>query len=163
MSGFLKNTDPFVATPHGTFSVSGYLLLRFIVKFTIKPTKVIVMHSIYKSTAVLLLMLPLSGISFAAEPQKAAEPAPGMGMHAGMDMNKPQGAGMGMHGMGMMSEEHLRAMQEHMLQMHDLSNQILAEKDPAKKEQLKKQQLELMKAHQAKMMQHHQMMMQEHK
>jgi hypothetical protein len=113
------------------------------------------MNAIYKSTAVLLLMLPLSGASFAAEPMQ------------GMNMNKPQGAdagkheGMGMMGMGM-SEEHLRAMQEHMLQMHDLSNQILAEKDPAKQAQLKNQQLELMKAHQAKMMQHHSQMMQGH-
>ena len=128
------------------------------------------MRSIYKSTAVLLLMLPLSGASFAVEPQKTAEPMPGMGMHQGMDMNKGQGAntdkhqGMGMMGMmGGMSEEHLRAMQEHMLLMHDYSNQILAEIDPAKKAQLKNQQLELMKAHQAQMMQHHQQMMQEHK
>lgn len=59
--------------------------------------------------------------------------------------------GHGMGGMMNMTEEqkeqHLRAMQEHMLKMHDLSSQILAEKDPAKKEQLKKQQLDLMKAH----------------
>ena len=125
------------------------------------------MQSIYKSTAVLLLMLPLSGVSFAAEPQKTAEPMQGMGMHQGMNMNKPQGADAGKHeGMGMMggmSDEHMRAMQDHMLLMHDLSNQILAEKDPAKKAQLKSRQLELMKAHQAQMMQHHQMMMQEHK
>jgi hypothetical protein len=49
-----------------------------------------------------------------------------------------------------------------MLMMHDLSNQILAEKDPAKKESLKKQQLELMKAHHEQMMQHRQQKMQEH-
>ena len=116
----------------------------------------------------MLLMLPLSGASFAAEPQKTAEPMQGMGMHQGMNMNKPQGAdagkqqGMGMMGMGM-SEEHLRAMQEHNLIMHDYSNRILAEKDPAKQAQLKNQQLELMKAHQAQMMQHHSQMMQEHK
>jgi hypothetical protein len=81
----------------------------------------------------------------------------GGGMHHGMG-----GMG-GMHGMmaGMTDEEkekHLRGMQEHMLSMHDLSNQILAEKDPAKKEQLKKAQLELMKAHHAEMMaRHHKM------
>jgi len=36
--------------------------------------------------------------------------------------------------------QHLNAMQGQSLMMHDLSDQILAEKDPAKKEQLKKQQ-----------------------
>lgn len=75
------------------------------------------------------------------------------------DVQKP--ATMPMKGMEMggMTEEqkdkHLRSMQEHMLKMHDLSNQILAEKDPAKKEQLKTQQLQLMKAHHAEMMEHH--------
>jgi hypothetical protein len=102
------------------------------------------MKHLYKSTAVLLLLLPLSLVSFAEEPQKPAEPMKGMGMHQGMGM------------MGGMTEEqkneHMRAMQEHMLSVHDLSNQILAEKDPAKKEALKKQQLELMKAHHAQMM-----------
>ena len=112
------------------------------------------MNAIYKSTAVLLLMLPLSGVSLAAEPMQ------------GMNMNKPQGEdagkqGMGMMGMGM-SEGHLQAMQEHMLKMHDYSNRILAEKDPTKQAQLKHEQLELMKAHQAQMMQHHSQMMQGH-
>ena len=128
------------------------------------------MNAIYKSTAVLLLLLPLSGASFAAEPMQGMNmnKPQGEGMHQGMNMNKPQGAdagkheGMGMMGMGM-SEGHLQAMQEHNLKMHDLSNRILAEKDPAKQAQLKHEQLELMKAHQAQMMQHHQMMMQEHK
>ncbi len=78
----------------------------------------------------------------------------GGGMHHGMG---------GMHGMmaGMSDEEkekHFQGMQEHMLKMHDLSNQILAEKDPAKKEQLKKAQIDLMKAHHADMMSRHQMM-----
>jgi hypothetical protein len=85
------------------------------------------------------------------------------------DMAKPasppimnHGGGM-RHGvggmMGQMSEEqkeqHLKMMQEHLLAMHDLSNQILAEKDAAKKELLKKQQLDLMKAHHAHMMKPH--------
>ena len=78
---------------------------------------------------------------------------------------------MGMnHGMGMMGgmteqqqTEHMRSTQEHMLMMHDLSNQILAEKDAAKKESLKNKQLELMKAHHAQMMEHHQQKMQGHK
>lgn len=103
------------------------------------------MKHLYKSTAVLLLSLPLSMMSFAAEPMK------GMGM----------GHGMGMMG-GMTEEqqtEHMRSMQEHMLMMHDLSNQILAEKDAAKKESLKNQQLELMKAHHAQMMKHGQQKM----
>jgi hypothetical protein len=115
------------------------------------------MKNLYTSTAAFLLILPLSTMSFAADTQKAAEPMTGMGMHQGM----------GMMGMGGMTEEqkdqHMRAMQEHMLMMHDLSNQILAEKDPAKKESLKKQQLQLMKAHHEQMMQHRQQKMQEHK
>lgn len=106
------------------------------------------MKHLYKSIAVLLLLLPLSMASSAAEPQKAAEPAKEMGAHQGMGM------------MGGMTEEqknaHMRAMQDHMLQMHDLSNQILSEKDPAKKETLKNQQLDLMKAHHAQMMEHRQ-------
>ena len=101
------------------------------------------MKHLYKSIVALLLLLPLGATtSFAEEPQKVAEP-----MQSGMDMN--QGMGTGMKG-GMTVEQkdqHLRAMQEHMLMMHDLSNQILAEKDPAKKEQLKNQQLQLMKTH----------------
>ena len=78
--------------------------------------------------------------------------------------------GMGMMGMMMsMSDEQLEArmksMQAHMLMMHDLSNQIIAESDPIKKQDLKNQQIELMKAHHKKMMamhaqktsQHHEM------
>ena len=40
-------------------------------------------------------------------------------------------------------EQHAIAMQEHQLKVHDLSNKILAESDPAKKEQLKKEQRDL--------------------
>ncbi|MDD5461668.1 MAG: hypothetical protein PHG00_08560 [Methylococcales bacterium] len=95
----------------------------------------------YKTTAALLLLLPLSGASFALEPQKSADPMlPGMDMHQGMGT---------MSGMTLeQKDQHLRAMQEHMLMMHDLSNQILAEPDPGKKEQLKNQQLQLMKTFQ---------------
>lgn len=106
------------------------------------------MKNLNKLMIAILLTLPLSMVSYAAEPQKPAEPMQGMGM---------QHQGMGMMG-GMTEaeqEQHLRAQQDHMLKMHDLSNQILAEKDPAKKEQLKKQQLELMKTHRAKMMEAH--------
>jgi hypothetical protein len=174
-------------------SVSRYLVLRLIFIFTIKPTKVISMHYLNKPTTALLLLLPLSVVSLAAEPQNTAEPMQdmakhqgmdmskhqGMDMnksqgtdmvkHQGMDMNKSKGADMGKHqgmGMGMMgdmSEEHLRSMQEHMLMMHDYSNKILSEKDPAKQAQLKNQQLELMKAHMAQMMRHGQQMKQDHK
>ena len=139
------------------------------------------MHNLYKSTAALLLLLPLSMVSLAAEPQNTqntVEPMQGMSQHQGMDMSKHQGMdmnksqgtgtaakhqGMGMGMMGGMDEEHLRSMQEHMLMMHDYSNKILAEKDPAKQAQLKNQQLELMKAHQAQMMQHRQQKTQEPK
>lgn len=55
---------------------------------------------------------------------------------------------------GMMDDEHLKMMQDHILAMHDLSNKILAETDPAKKEQLKQQQRELMKEHHHGMMGH---------
>lgn len=51
--------------------------------------------------------------------------------------------------------EHLKQKQEHMLMMHDLSNRILAETDPAKQQALKDQQLEIMKAHHMKMMSMH--------
>jgi hypothetical protein len=106
------------------------------------------MKTIYKSIAMLVLLLPVSMMSSATEPQKPAEPMQGMGAHHGMGM------------MGSMSEEqqneHMRANQEHMLMMHDLSNQILAEKNPEKKEALKKQQLELMKTHHSQMMEHRQ-------
>jgi hypothetical protein len=159
------------------------------------------MHNLYKLTAALLLLLPFSMASLAAESQNTVEPMQGMAQHQGMsmnknqgmdmsknqgmdmskhqgmdmskhqgmDMNKGQGAdtakhqGMGMGMMGAMNEEHLRSMQEHILIMHEFSNKILAEKDPAKQAELKNQQLELMKAHHAQMMQHGQQMKQNHK
>jgi flagellar biosynthesis component FlhA len=108
--------------------------------------EVINMKLSYPLIAIALLLLPLSMTGFAADQEKPAEPAaPASTKHGGM--------------MGNMSEEqqeqHLKAIQEQSLMMHDLSNQILAEKDPAKKEQLKKQQRDLMKAYHAAMMQHH--------
>ncbi|MDO9425106.1 MAG: hypothetical protein Q7T40_13080 [Methylobacter sp.] len=112
------------------------------------------MKHLYKSTAVLLLLLPISMMSSAADPKKTDMPMKEMGMHQGMGMMS-----------GMTEEqknEHMRSMQEHMLQMHDLSNQILSEKDAAKKETLKNQQLELMKAHHAQMMEHRQQKMEQH-
>ena len=109
------------------------------------------MKHLSKTTATLVLLLTLSATSVAVEPQKVAEP-----MQPGMDMSQ----GMGMMG-GMTLEQkdqHLRAMQEHMLMMHDLSNKILAETDPAKKEELKNQQLQLMKTQQAQRKSHRQQM-----
>ncbi len=100
------------------------------------------MRHLYKLTAILLLVMPISMVSYAAESPKAADPVKGMGMMGGMTEEQ--------------QTEHMRAMQEHMLLMHDLSNQILAEKDPAKKELLKKQQLDLMKSHHVQIMEHHQ-------
>lgn len=80
----------------------------------------------------------------------------------------PQGKGMmggGMMGGGMMkmmanmSDEqkiiHIRMMQAHMLAIHDLSNQILAEQDPKKKQELKDKQVQLIKEHMEKMMNRH--------
>ena len=100
-----------------------------------------------KITAAFILLLPL-GISFAETP--TATDAPGKGPAMTMGMGKHRGMGM------MMSPEerdtHLRAAQEHMLQMHDLSTRILAESDPKKKDQLKNEQLQLMKAHHEQMM-----------
>lgn len=82
--------------------------------------------------------------------QEAAKPMPGMG----------QKHKMGMSGQGMSDEQrdqHLRAKQEHLLKMHELSTQILAETDPAKQEALKVQQRQLMKEHYAQMRQAHKM------
>jgi hypothetical protein len=109
------------------------------------------MNTSYQSIAALILFAVMTATSSAESVQKP-ETMPmkgmGMGMHHGM-------GGM----MAGMTEEqkdqHMRSMQEHMLAMHDLSNQILAEKEPAKKELLKTQQLQLMKAHHAQMMESH--------
>lgn len=115
------------------------------------------MKHVYKSTAFLLLLLPMSMISTAAEPKKTDEPMKEMETHQGMGMD------MACCQTEEQKTEHMRAMQEHMLTMHDLSNQILSEKDPAKKEELKNKQLELMKSFHAQMKQHRQQKMQEHK
>ena len=131
------------------------------------------MKKAYRSIMAMSLFLMMSATGFAEDIQNVAPPATppkdaGMKheMGGGMGMKHGMGGGMGMgmhHGMGGMmagmSEEqkdkHLRSMQEHMLKMHDLSNQILAEKEATKKEQLKAQQLQLMKEHHAQMMEHH--------
>ena len=55
-------------------------------------------------------------------------------------------------------EEQLKVTQEHLLKMHELSNRILASKDPKQKEHLKAEQRELMRsfdrAHQHLLKQH---------
>lgn len=102
------------------------------------------MKNVYKSLWVGLLLIPFS-VSVSAEEDKNA-PAEQHSMHMG-----------GM--MGEMTTERLREMQAHMLAMHDLSNKILAEKDPKKQQVLKDQQLELMKIHMADRMAKHQQRM----
>jgi hypothetical protein len=109
----------------------------------------------YQSIAALFLFVVMAAASNAEDvPKTSSMPMKDMEMG---------GMGMGMHhGMGGMTEaqkdQHLRSMQEHMLKMHDLSNQILGEKDASKKEQLKTEQLQLMKAHHAQMKEHRQKM-----
>jgi hypothetical protein len=124
------------------------------------------MKHLYQSTAILLLLLPMSMMSIAAEPKKSDDPLKEPSGRQSMGSGH-QGMGMGMGMECCQTEEqkteHMRSMQEHMLMMHDLSNQILSEKDPAKKEELKNKQLELMKTYHAQMKQHGQQRMQEHK
>ena len=133
------------------------------------------MKHINKAIAICLLSMPLSMAAQAAEHEMGQmgggmQGMQGMGQHAGMGQHEGmQGAGQGMQHGGMggmhgdmmdMSPEHLKEMQAHMLIMHDLSNKILAEKDPAKQQALKDQQLLVMKAHIAdRMAKHHKMQM----
>ncbi len=126
------------------------------------------MKHINKAIAICLLSMPLSMAAQAAEHEMGQmgggmQGMQGMGQHAGMGQHEGmQHGGMGgMHGDMMdMSPEHLKEMQAHMLLMHDLSNKILAEKDPAKQQALKDQQLLVMKAHIAdRMAKHHKMQM----
>ena len=129
------------------------------------------MKKAYQTMTAICLFLMMTATSNAEDIQNVAPPATppkDMGikheMGGGMGMQHGMGGGMGMHrGMGGMmadmteeqKDKHMRSMQEHMLKMHDLSSQILAEKDATKKEQLKTQQLQLMKAHHAEMMERH--------
>lgn len=100
-------------------------------------------HSMTASA--LVLLLSFCSLGWAQQPPY--QPPMGGGM-MGMehDMDKMDPAKM---------TEHLKQKQEHMLLMHDLSNKILAEKDPQRQQALKDQQLELMKAHHMEMMQMH--------
>ncbi len=107
-----------------------------------------------KTTLKILTLSTLLALSSIGHAEQAQKPA----MGGGMDME---------HGMGGMDPakmtEHLKEKQEQMLMMHDLSNKILAEKDPQKQQALKDQQLELMKAHHMKMMSMHHGKPMEHK
>jgi hypothetical protein len=113
------------------------------------------MKQIYKAFAISVLLMPLA-LTVQAEEKAADTPPPPPPPH---EMHP----GMGMHGdmmQGMPTLEQLKEMQAHMLLMHDLSNKILAEKDPKKQQALKDQQLEIMKAHIAdRMAKHHHMKM----
>jgi hypothetical protein len=112
------------------------------------------MKYLSKTLAALVLTAPLYTGAFAAEEKAPPPPAPMPGMNMPHGEGGMQGMGMGM--MGGMSEEqmdqHMHMKQEHMLQMHDLSNKILAAADPKEKQKLKDQQLQLMKAHHDEMM-----------
>lgn len=106
-------------------------------------------NRLFLATAVALVIV--NGSALAEESPKPSKPMARMGYHHGMGM-----------GMGMMAgltdeekDQHIKAMQEHMLKLHELSNQILAEKDTAKQEELKAQQRQLMKEHFEKMKQVH--------
>lgn len=107
----------------------------------------------YESILAVILLTVTSATASAESMQKPGSmPMKGTGMHHGM--------GRMMAGMTEeQKDQHLRGMQEHMLKMHDLSNQILAEKDAAKKEQLMTQQRQLMKEHHTQMMEQHKDMM----
>lgn len=97
------------------------------------------MKTIFKTIALCLVLMPFS-----------------MTVLADDDKDKSEHAEHAMHMDGRMSPERLQAVQAHMLALHDLSNKILAEKDPKKQQVLKDQQIELMKAHMADRMAKHQ-------
>lgn len=93
------------------------------------------------------ILLPFSAISGAQQSPNRPPPEGGKGMGPGMGgMENMDQAGM---------TDHLKRMQDEMLKMHELSNNILAETNPAKKQALKNQQLELMKEHHMRMMSRH--------
>ena len=110
------------------------------------------MKPVLNLAGVLILVSFSNGVFSQESPKEGEMMKPGMRMQKGKMT-------------GGMSEEqkdqHMRAMQEHMLKMHELSNKIIAEKDPEKKQALKDQQLEMMKSHRAQMMGHLQKMRQQ--
>jgi hypothetical protein len=122
--------------------------------------------------AAFFLLSSYGMVSYAGEPINKPESQGTNRMGGGMGGMGGMGRGMGEMGGGMggmmggMSEEqkdlHMRTFQDHMLLMHELSDKILAEKDPAKKEQLKKQQLDLLKAHHDQLMEHRRQWQKDH-
>ena len=101
------------------------------------------MNYIKKSAIILVLSMSTSIVSYA---ESGAMKMP-------MDQGKESKPG----GMGNMNPEmmdkKMRSKQENMLKMHDLSSQILSEKNQAKKQKLKDEQLTLMKNMHMKKMQ----------
>lgn len=97
----------------------------------------------YVKIIIFSTLLPFSLICGAEQPK---EPAVTSGMAMGADEGAMDPAKI---------EAHLKEMQEQTLQMHDLSNKILAETDPQKQQALKDQQLELLKAQHMKIMSRH--------
>jgi hypothetical protein len=103
------------------------------------------MQTIYKSIAMLVLLIPASILNSAAEPQTPAESMNETDMQ---NMHRKKMEGMTKEQMA----ELMHSTKEQNSMMHDQSNQVLMEKDPAKKEILRRQQLEvMMKLHQQKM------------
>ncbi|QWF72008.1 hypothetical protein KEF85_06005 [Methylomonas paludis] len=100
-----------------------------------------------KTLTKVILITALSALSGQSYAQQPSEHGMGMGSMMGGMQHDADPAKM---------TEHLKKMQAHMLQMHDLSNKILAETDPKKQQALKDQQLEIMKAHHMEMMAKHQ-------
>lgn len=99
--------------------------------------------------ALALLLLPVSTALVAETTSEAKMPEP-------VARPMPPGKGKMMEAMTEeQREQHLIAIQEHQLKMHELSGKILAEPDPGKQEQLKKEQRALMRAHHAQMMAKH--------
>jgi hypothetical protein len=97
------------------------------------------MKSLYISITMLVLLLPVSMMSFAAEPINEMDM---------QNMHRKKMEGMTKEQMA----ELMRPTKEQKSKINDMSNQVLMEKDPAKKELLRRQQLEeMMKLHQQKM------------
>ena len=104
------------------------------------------MKPLYKAIAICVLSLPLTTVVHAAATVKKAAPA-ATAVHHDVAKEKHEE-----RMKEMMNPEHLKKIQENFLQMHDLSNKILAETDSAKQQALKDQQLALMKEHMEKHM-----------
>ncbi|GAB4278118.1 MAG: hypothetical protein Kow0065_24490 [Methylomicrobium sp.] len=127
------------------------------------------MKKIISLLALLTLAVTTQNSVAEEHPAPADKPKHEMKMGKGMPgMKEMQGMGGEMGGMDGMDHgkmrEHLKMKQEYQLKLHDLTNKILAEKDPAKQQALKDEQLNLMEQHHMHMMKMHKMkMMKGHK